>query len=92
MLTRRYIVSGVVQGVGFRYFVRRTAARLGVSGFVRNRRDGTVEVVAQSNDEAVLERLLSALREGPPHASVTSVEEEDLSSFPAQLSGFEIRL
>jgi acylphosphatase len=92
MVTKRYVVSGVVQDVGYRYFVRRTANRLGIDGFVRNRLDGTAEVVAQSEDEGRLAELVAALRAGPPHASVTGIEEEALDSFPARLSGFEIRL
>lgn len=92
MLTMRYIVSGVVQGVGYRYFAQRTASRLGINGYVRNRPDGTVEVLAQSEDAERLAELVRVLRQGPNHAGVTGVEQEELSSFPARLSGFEIRL
>ena len=58
------IVSGMVQGVGFRYYALREAERAGVSGWVRNRRDGTVEIEAQGEEEA-LEAFLAAVRPGP---------------------------
>jgi len=74
-LARRYYVSGMVQGVGYRMFVARVAARCGVSGYVRNLRDGRVEVLAIGAKEN-LESLLLALREGPRFASVEKVTEE----------------
>jgi acylphosphatase len=68
------VVHGRVQGVGFRDFVRREAAALGLSGFVRNGDDGrTVEVVAEG-DDAALERLLARLREGPGFSRVERVD------------------
>jgi len=66
---RNYIVSGRVQGVGYRWFVMRQANALGVAGWVRNRRDGTVEVWAEGR-EAALNELERALRKGPPGALV----------------------
>jgi acylphosphatase len=66
-------VRGRVQGVGFRYFVRREALALGVAGWVANREDGSVECVAEGPTE-VLERLLSILRAGPPGAIVDQVD------------------
>lgn len=66
------IVSGRVQGVSFRYFTQQTALRLGVKGYVRNRPDGTVEVIAQGKQQA-LERLLEFLHYGSPSAQVKSV-------------------
>lgn len=74
----RYIVSGRVQGVGFRWFVMREAARLDLAGYVRNRPDGTVEVVAQGAVSA-LASLESALRHGPPAARVDGVDKSNLS-------------
>ncbi|MGE5143344.1 MAG: acylphosphatase [Acidobacteriota bacterium] len=74
----RYIVSGRVQGVGFRWFVMREAARLDLSGYVRNLPDGTVEVVAQGA-VAALVSLESALRHGPPAARVDGVDKSNLS-------------
>jgi acylphosphatase len=70
--TRRYIVSGRVQGVGFRWFVEREAVTLGVTGWVRNREDGRVEVMATGTQEQ-LAALYSRLREGPRAARVDEV-------------------
>lgn len=67
------IARGVVQGVNFRYATRREAQRLLLTGWVRNRPDGTVEVIAEG-PRAQLERLLDFLRSGPPMARVTGVE------------------
>ena len=66
------IVSGRVQGVSFRYFTQQTARRLGVTGYVLNRLDGTVEVIAQGKQHA-LERLLEFLHTGSPAAQVKEV-------------------
>ncbi len=69
------LVSGRVQGVGFRYFTARWARRLGLAGFVRNLPDGRVEVVAHG-ERGALEQLVGALRSGPPGASVRGVRVE----------------
>ena len=66
-------VKGYVQGVGFRYYVQETAASLGLSGWVRNRWDGTVEVVAEGERQS-LEKLLGALRRGPRASTVSGVD------------------
>lgn len=71
----RAIVRGTVQGVGFRWFVQRTAARFELQGWVANRADRAVEVVAEG-DRAALEGLLAALRDGPPSSTVDLVEEQ----------------
>lgn len=68
-------VEGRVQGVGFRAFVVDQAIRLGVNGWVRNRWNGTVEVIAEG-DHAALEQLIAALREGPRVAHVTNLDLE----------------
>lgn len=68
-------IRGVVQGVGYRYFVRRTATALGVWGYVRNHFDGSVEVVAEG-ERSVLEALADQLRLGPRFAAVESVDVE----------------
>ena len=73
---RRYIVRGRVQGVGFRWFVEREAHILGIAGWVRNNRDGSVEVQAQGTRDQ-LSGLHSRLREGPRAARVDSVEFSD---------------
>jgi acylphosphatase len=67
------VVHGDVQGVGFRYFVQRKARGLGLSGWVRNNDDGTVEVVAEG-PRASLDALDRALREGPRMARVDTVD------------------
>ena len=65
-------VRGHVQGVGFRYFVRRRASQIGITGWVANEPDGSVRCVAEgSNDE--LDELLAALRSGPPGSRVADV-------------------
>ena len=74
--TRRYVVSGRVQGVGFRYFVARELQALGVAGWVRNLADGRVEVVA-AGDDAQLAAVEGRLWQGPPHADVAAVESAD---------------
>ena len=66
-------ISGLVQGVGFRYFVRREALRLGVDGWVANLPNGSVAVVAEG-ERSALERLAEALSVGPPGASVRDVD------------------
>lgn len=65
-------IDGRVQGVGFRAFVLRKASELGVKGWVRNRRDGRVEVVAEA-ERTALDKFLVALRRGPSAAMVTQV-------------------
>ncbi len=66
-------IEGVVQGVGFRYFVRREALRLELSGWVANEPDGTVEAAAEG-PVAALEQFAELLSMGPPGASVTNVD------------------
>lgn len=86
----RVCVRGRVQGVGFRWFAARAARDCGVSGWVRNAADGTVEVAAEGAAEQV-EQLLAALRRGPAHALVQSVEIEERPSATAAIhSAFEI--
>ena len=72
---RRYVVSGRVQGVGFRYFIQATAARENLHGWVRNRPDGRVEAAAEGEADA-MERFERALRHGPPGARVEQLEVE----------------
>ncbi|HET7466956.1 MAG TPA: acylphosphatase [Candidatus Dormibacteraeota bacterium] len=69
------VVHGDVQGVGFRYFVMRSARPLGVRGWVRNRDDGSVELTAEG-DRAALEQLLRAVHQGPRSAHVTRVDAD----------------
>jgi acylphosphatase len=69
------IISGHVQGVGFRYFCRNKAQQLGISGWVRNTEEGKVEVLAEGSPSR-LEPFLKYVHKGPPHAIVESVEYE----------------
>jgi acylphosphatase len=69
------VIHGDVQGVGFRYFIVDAARPLGVSGWVRNRPDGSVELTAEG-ERRQLEELLSAARHGPRHAEVADVDVE----------------
>ena len=77
MVARRFLISGRVQGVGFRFFAMRAAARHQVSGTVRNLPDGCVEVVAEGEREA-MEGFKQELTTGPVFADVTDIEELDL--------------
>lgn len=76
MIARRAVVSGRVQGVGFRFFAERAAREARVTGWVRNRQDGTVETVAEGEPDAVT-RYLERLRSGTPGSRVTSLVEEE---------------
>lgn len=69
----RAVIHGQVQGVGYRWWARTEARRLGLVGWVRNRLDGSVELMAAGSATAV-EQLLDACRLGPPSARVASVE------------------
>lgn len=72
MPTLQLRVVGMVQGVGYRYALEREASRLGLTGWVRNRRDGSVEAIAQGPAES-LDALAAWARRGPPAARVTEV-------------------
>ncbi len=87
-IARRAIVSGRVQGVGFRAFAHRAAQAAGVRGWVRNLPDGTVETAVEGEVEAV-SGYFEKLRRGPLVGRVADVDEAEL---PAQgFRGFEIR-
>lgn len=85
----RWIVSGRVQGVGFRHFTIRAARALGLRGTVRNVPDGTVEVRAAGPDER-LDALRERLREGPPPALVEGIRTADPPD-DGLPEGFEVR-
>lgn len=85
----RAIVSGRVQGVWYRAHTQEKAVELGVSGFVRNLPDGTVEIVAQGSDEDV-DRFLDWARVGPPLAEVTEVRVSALAE-DDRFDSFEVR-
>ncbi len=74
VIARKYIISGIVQGVGFRFFTQRTAARHQVWGYVRNLADGRVETYAEGDHQAV-EDFKHDLLTGPRFARVNHIEE-----------------
>lgn len=88
ILTRRYVISGRVQGVGYRNFVEHRAGKLGVAGFARNQQNGTVEVVAQGT-ATQLKALRADLARGPRFAEVAGVAEEEHPVL--QYRGFHIK-
>ncbi len=90
MKTVRYLVSGRVQGVGFRWFVRLSAEETGVFGYARNLRDGRVEVVGQGT-EANLLQFEARLREGPPLSHVDNVGKSDILPEYDTFNSFDIR-
>jgi len=75
-VTKHMIISGRVQGVAFRFYTQRKARELGVTGWVRNRRDGSVETMVQGSAGAV-ESMIAWARRGPPSAVVAEVKIAD---------------
>lgn len=71
---RRLVVQGKVQGVGFRWFVRERARRLGVAGWVRNESDGSVHIMV-GGPGALVTRFIGELEIGPPNAVIDSIRE-----------------
>ncbi|MDP9015085.1 MAG: acylphosphatase [Pseudomonadota bacterium] len=90
-VTRRFLVTGRVQGVYFRQSARFEAERLGIDGLARNLPDGSVEVVAQGA-EAAVESLHEWLHRGPPAARVASVTELELLELAPGVAGEHHRL
>lgn len=82
-------ISGVVQGVGFRFFAVRQARELGVSGWVRNTPDGRVEIVAEG-EKWQLEEFAKNVKTGPSHSAVTGIEIKE-EEFQNEFEGFEVR-
>ena len=85
---KRLRIHGLVQGVFYRAWSRETAAALGLRGWVRNRADGTVEMLV-AGDEAAVERMIERCREGPPSARVDRIDVEESEEEPPV--GFEGR-
>lgn len=83
--TRHLSISGRVQGVGYRLYMQRKARALGITGWVRNRYDGSVEATVQGAPEAV-EAMIAWARSGPPGAAVTDVR---ISEAGGSYTGFE---
>jgi acylphosphatase len=86
---RQFIVSGRVQGVGFRFFTRDAAAKEGLHGWARNLPDGRLAISAEGEAES-LERFELAIRRGPPGARVEQIEVSDSGPTGTE-AGFEIR-
>ena len=77
-VARRYTISGRVQGVGFRFFTEDAARREGLHGWVRNLPDGSVEIMAEGDAEAV-ERFERHVRHGPPGARIEQIEVDHIA-------------
>jgi acylphosphatase len=89
-VTSRFLVVGMVQGVGFRWFVARHARALGLTGYARNLPDGRVEVVG-CGDPGAIARLEEMLRKGPASAHVEQVERHDQVAEMIPPGSFDIR-
>jgi acylphosphatase len=89
-IARRVIVEGFVQGVGYRHFAYHAASRLGLSGWVRNRANGTVEALISGPPQAI-EAMLAELRRGPRGAQVRSVVLAEAVGAEWTRGRFEIR-
>lgn len=87
MATLHVQVTGLVQGVGFRWFVRVSGRRLQLSGWVQNRPDGSVEVTASGSEDRLIE-LRKLLSRGPDGANVTAVIDLDIPSASADVIEF----
>jgi acylphosphatase len=88
LIARRFLVHGRVQGVGYRYFVQKAAAKLKVSGYARNLVDGSVEVYAVGS-ESQLSDLAGMLRAGPQSSEVRGFDEREAAV--EHYTGFRIR-
>jgi acylphosphatase len=88
-LGRHYLLSGRVQGVGFRFFTSAAARREGIHGWVRNLPGGRVEIAAEGDREA-LDRFERTVRQGPSAARVEHVEVADVGAGGRDI-GFEVR-
>ena len=88
-MTQRVIIGGVVQGVGFRWFVKRAAEKLGVRGEVWNRGDGSVEAILQHADADRVRTVIEALWSGP--GAVAGVQVHEMDSHAKVYESFDIR-
>jgi acylphosphatase len=89
LVARRLLLSGRVQGVGFRYFAADAAEREGLGGWVQNREDGRVEILVEGDEQAVL-RFEAKVRRGPAGARIVNVRVDD--DVPSDhTAGFRIR-
>ena len=88
MVCFRVLISGRVQGVGYRYSTRKKAETLGIVGWVRNLPNGQVEALIAGNSTQI-DQMIAWFHDGPPAAKVAAVETEEQT--PQQHEGFEIR-
>jgi acylphosphatase len=88
LVARRFLVSGRVQGVGFRFFAREAAQLEGLNGWVRNLPDGRVELHVEGEREAV-DRLERRIRRGPPASRVDHVDVDDTAP-SERATGFRV--
>jgi len=89
MIARKLTISGRVQGVGFRYALADEARSRGIRGWVRNRRDGSVEAMLAGDADAV-DALVAWARRGPPSARVSSVEIEAVHDTSGNFDDFDV--
>ena len=89
-LTKHYLISGRVQGVGYRAFTRRRAEELKLKGWVRNLKDGRVEAVAQGSDDG-LNAFAKSLWQGASHGQVDNVSVNEPATVEDLSNGFEVR-
>ncbi|MBW3670469.1 MAG: acylphosphatase [Acidobacteria bacterium] len=87
--TRVIKIHGKVQGVGYRFFATRVARRLGLKGWIRNLRDGTVDAIVEGETEAI-DEWLEEIREGPRYAEVTKIDQEQ-KTFLGKFGDFDVR-
>jgi acylphosphatase len=87
---KQIIVRGIVQGVGYRYFVQRTAERMGLKGYVRNQYDGSVEVVVQIGDSEDISSFVQKLKLGTQSAYIEGVEVSPFK-YQGEFTHFDIK-
>ncbi len=90
LVSRRWLLSGRVQGVGFRWFVLNNAQSLGIRGWVANMDDGSVEVVGQASEET-LETFGTIMAKGPPAARVTNITTQDVPHDHVESKSFIVK-
>ena len=81
-------IHGKVQGVGYRFYATRVARRLGLKGYIRNQRDGTVDATVEGEPDAI-DEWIDELKEGPRYAEVTKVDQER-REFTGTLPDFDV--
>lgn len=82
-------VHGKVQGVGYRFYATRVARRLGLKGWIRNLRDGTVDAIVEGESDAI-DEWIEEIREGPRYAEVTKIEQES-KSYQGKFGEFDVK-